>query len=203
MLAYAANTFARFSWAPAGACGNTWGLTEAATPVAVGGLPGLDIQIQTAFVAVGLAWVLAACFLALNRLAGMLTSGIPGMAGGSSMGAFLRTMAAGGAALMTGGAAAATGMLGAGRAGAAGVQGLLGAATAGASVSNYAPLGAAARQIYAGARAGMSGGAQARLGQLMAVTSATTTRQGQRTVQQLMGASRSTGHDQQHGGVRR
>ena len=46
----------------------------------------MDAALQAASAAVMTAWVLAACFLSVNRLAGMLTSGIPGMAGGQVSG---------------------------------------------------------------------------------------------------------------------
>ena len=70
-----------------------------------------DAAIQAASAAVGTAWILAACFLSVNRMAGMLTSGIPGMAGGQSVGGLVRMMATGAAATATVGGAAVVGGL--------------------------------------------------------------------------------------------
>ena len=70
---------------------------------------GVDAAMQAASAAVAMAWVLAACFLAVNKLAGMLTSGIPGMAGGQSIASLGRMVATGAAAGRHGWAAAAVG----------------------------------------------------------------------------------------------
>ena len=86
VLSYAANAFARFLLG-AILAGALWRhLDVFACPRSSPRRSGVDAAIQAALQAVAIAWVLAACFLAVNKLAGMLTSGIPGMAGGQSIG---------------------------------------------------------------------------------------------------------------------
>ena len=190
VLSYAANAFARF-FLGALVSGLLWTvlptLTQLAMPMGQVRLVTVDLKIQEAFYAVGLAWVLACCFLGVNRLAGVLTSGVPGMAGGQSVGAFLHMVTGTGAAMVMGGGAAVSGVLGAARMGAGGVQGAIGAARAVAALpAGGQSVGQAARAIYSGAMAGMQGGPQSALGQLMQRTSAVTQTAQRQTVRQLM-----------------
>ena len=190
VLSYAANSFARFFLGSLLA-GLLWAvlptLTQLALPIGQVRLVTIDLKIQEAFYAVGLAWVLACCFLAVNRMAGVLTSGVPGMAGGQSVGAFLHMVTGAGAAMVMGGGAAVTGALGVGRAGAASLQAASGAAPAlGQALRGQHTLGQAAREIYSGAMAGMQGGPQSQLGRLMERTSAVTQTAQRQTVRQLM-----------------
>ena len=189
-LGYPANAFARFFLGSL-LSGLLWGvlptLTQLALPIGQVRLVTVDLKITEAFYAVGLAWVLACCFLAVNRMAGVLTSGIPGMAGGQSVGAFLHMVTGAGAALVTAGGAAAYGALGVGRAGAAGVQGAIGAGgAAGRALLTQQSIGQAAREVYSGAMAGMQGGPQSQLGRLMGATSRVTQAAERQTVRQLM-----------------
>jgi type IV secretion system protein TrbL len=166
-------------------------------------LAAIDFTIQDSFYACGVAVVLAAAFLSVNRLASMLTSGVPGLAGGDNVGSVVRMVTSGVMAMVTGGAGLATAGLGAARLGAAGVQGALGAARALPSASTATSLGEATRQVYAGARTAMRGGAQAQLGQLMGVTQRLGERSGPLTVQHLMGVTHGGGRDQMYRGVGR
>ena len=193
VLGYAANSFARFFLGSLLA-GLLWTilptLTQLALPIGQVTLASVDLKIQEAVVAVGLAWTMAACFLNVNRMAGVLTSGVPGMAGGQSFGQLLHMVSGAGAAMVTGGGAAVTGALGMARIGAGGVQGVLGAAravdTVGALPAGVRGVGQAAREIYSGAMAGMQGGPQSQLGRLMQGTSAVTQAAQRQTVRQLM-----------------
>jgi len=208
VLSYAANMFARFLLG-AMLAGALWNTLNTLTAIARPGLPltltGVDFTIQEAFYAAALAAVLAACFLSVNRLAGALTSGVPGMAGGNSVGTLLRMVTVGAAGLLTGGAGVATGLLGAGRVAAGSVQGLIGAGQAVRLLTSggggTTTLGGAARQVYAGTRSGMSGGVQARLGTYMGQAQQVGDWGGQHTLRQLMQSRQ--GGDQAHGGVRR
>lgn len=209
VLSYAANMFARFLLG-ALLAGALWRHLESLTLVAI--LPrkaGLDMAIQGAFAAVATAWILAACFLSVNRIAGMLTSGVPGMAGGHTVGGVFRLLATGAAAAATLGGAAAVSTLGAARGLAAGGQALYGgtraaiqgvqAAHRGASLS----LGGTARAIYAGAKDAASGGLQEKLGTYMRAPTRFAARSGQQTLDHLMQGTRGAGqHDQTHGSVR-
>jgi len=160
------------------------------------------------FVAMGVLSYAAnmfARFLLGAMLAGALTSGVPGMAGGNSVGTLLRMVTVGAAGLLTGGAGVATGLLGAGRVAAGSVQGLIGAGQAVRLLTSggggTTTLGGAARQVYAGTRSGMSGGVQARLGTYMGQAQQVGDWGGQHTLRQLMQSRQ--GGDQAHGGVRR
>ena len=213
VLSYAANITARFLLGSL-LVGALWKhlatLTAVARPVNALTLTTVDIKIQEAFYAVGLAWVLGATFFGVNKLCDVLTSGVPGMAGGNTLNGFLRTVGAGATALLTGGATVAAGGLAAARAGAAGVQGAIGAgrATAGGlalmqrSGGGAYGLGAAVGYIGAGAHAAASTGVAGRLAQYMGSASTVAAQSGQRTLHQLMSA-RQGSHDQGHSGVRR
>lgn len=189
VLSYAANAFVRFFLGSLLA-GLLWNvlptLTTVALPLGQVRLQAIDLKIQEAVYAVGLAWTMATCFLAVNRMAGVLTSGVPGMAGGQSVGSFVHMVTGAGAALLTAGGTAAYGALGAGRAVVAGGQAVQGMAAASAHIPSTASLGAAARALYGGAQAGMHGGAQATLGQLMQRTSAVTQAAQRQSLRQLM-----------------
>jgi hypothetical protein len=201
VLSYAANAFARFLIGSILA-GALWDHLGILASIAMPGITATtDMLIQAAFVAAGTAWILASCFLSANRLAGVLTSGIPGMAGGSSMGAFLRGMAAGATGLATVTATATTMMVGVARGVAAGGQGLIGAAGAAwQGTGGHYRLGEVARHLYAGTQAGMQGGLQAQLGRTMQMASTLATRSGQQTIQHLQGASWRA-RDETHGGT--
>jgi type IV secretory pathway TrbL component len=190
VLNYAANAFARFFLGSLLA-GLLWGvlptLTDLALPMGQVRLATVDLKIQEAFYAVALAWTVAACFLAVNCMAGVLTSGVPGMAGGQSLGNLIHMMAGAGAAMATAGGAAVTTALGGARAMTAGGQALLGASSGAArALTTSQTLGQAAREIYGGARAGMQGGPQSHLGRLMGATSSMTQAAHQQTVRHLM-----------------
>ena len=203
VLGYAANAFARFLLGSLIA-GLLWNvlptLTDLALPIGQVRLVTVDLKIQEAFYAVGLAWTLAACFLAVNRMAGVLTSGVPGMAGGQSLGSLVHMMMGAGAAMVTAGGAAVAGALGAARVGAAGTQALLGAgAGASRALLSQQTIGQAAREVYSSAMAGMQGGPQSQLGQLMERTSAVTQTAQRQTLRHLM---QSGGGDTAFRGVR-
>ena len=190
VLGYAANAFARFFLGSLLA-GLLWGvlptLTQLAMPMGQVRLITVDLKITEAFYAVGLAWVLACCFLGVNRMAGVLTSGVPAMAGGQSVGALLHMVTGPAAGMVAAGGAAVTTALGAGRVGAAGAQAMLGAgAGASRALLSQHTIGQAAREIYSGAMAGMQGGPQSQLGRLMERTSAVTQAAQRQTVRQLM-----------------
>lgn len=178
-------------------------LSSLARPGVALSLASVDFTIQEAFYATALAMILGAAFLSVNRIAGMLTSGVPGMAGGQTLGSFVRMVAGGVAGVVTMGAAAGTGAAGIARVGVAGMQGMVGAGRSLPAALGTGSMGGAARQLYAGARSGMSGGAQAQLGQLMGVSTQVGNWSGQVTLGQLMGASHSGRGDQSYQGVRR
>lgn len=207
ILSYSANMFCRFLIG-AILSGALWRHLDKLTGLpSQPGLPtltGLDLSIQAAFVAAGVAWALALCFLSVNRLASMLASGIPALNGSGTFGTMLRTLVGAGAAVLSGGAAAAGVGLGAARGVAGAVQGVAGAAGAvPAALRGSAGFGEAARQIYAGAVAGASGSAQARMASYMGMASDVASSSRQQALQQFMGAGHSTGHDHGHIGVRR
>lgn len=189
VLSYPANAFARFFLGSL-MSGLLWNilptLTTVALPLGQVRLATVDLKIQEAVVAVGLACTMAACFLAVNRMAGMLTSGVPGMAGGQSLGSFLHMVTGAGAALLTAGGAAAYGALGAGRGIVAGGQAVRGLAAASEALPTTASLGETARALYSGARTGMQGGPQASLGQLMQRTSQVTQTVQRQSLRHLM-----------------
>jgi type IV secretion system protein TrbL len=198
VLSYAANCFARFLLG-AMLAGLMWRhLDIFAVSPALSQKVGLDAQVQAAMMATGLAWVLAACFLAVNRLAGTLTSGIPGMAGGQSLGSVGRMLATGGTAAAMVGGAAVTGGLGAAGGARAGVHAL-----AGLHSGSLGSLKEAARATYAGVQQGAHGQNLGRLTTLMRGADPTkmVERTAQVTLGQLMQAGR-TPHDQTHGGAR-
>jgi type IV secretory pathway TrbL component len=208
VLSYAANMGVRF-FLGALLTGALWAnlatLTAITRPTTTLRLAAVDFTVQEAFFATGVAIVLGACFLAVNRLAGMLTSGIPGMAGGQSMGSFLRMVTAGATTLLAGGAAAGAAGVGTLRLGAAGAQGALGASQAAGHLltsGGASGMGDAVRQIYAGAAAQMSGGAQARLGAYMGSASQVTRWGAEQALGHYMG-SRHGRHDEMHRGVHR
>ena len=184
-------------------------------------VPGLarkvseDAAMQAAFAAMGIAWILAACFLGVNRMAGMLTSGIPGMAGGQSLGSLARLVGTGVAAATTAGAATLAGSIGVAGGVRAGIQ-------AGAALHSggLTSLKEAARATYAGvttgarltlpqAGAGATTGAgpatmtqpqQDRLRDRWQAPSGSRNGRGRLTLAGLMG--RHGQHDQSHGGAR-
>jgi type IV secretory pathway TrbL component len=206
VLSYAANMFARFLIGTilAGALwANLSTLTAITRPVPTFSMATLDFTIQEAFFAAGIAAVLAAAFLSVNRLAGMLTSGVPGMAGGQNFHSVVRMAVAGVTGVMTAGATAGAGAVGLVRLGTAGAQGALGAARTAYSLPSGTRLLSAAQQITAGAGAAMSGGAQAQVARLMGVSTRVAQWGGQVTVDQLMASRRYGGGDQMHQGVRR
>lgn len=196
VLSYAANMFARFLLG-AMLAGVMWKHLDvfSVSPL-LSHKVGVDAAIQAASAAVAIAWVLAACFLSVNKLAGALTSGIPGMAGGGSLASLGRMVATGGAAVATLGVGA---MVGAGAAtgGArAGVQAL-----AGLHSGSVTSLGAAARATYAGVQSGAHGQDLGRLTALM--RGADPTRLLGATAQLTMQQSRRGGQaDVSHGGTR-
>ena len=212
-LSYIPNMAARFLLGSV-LSGLLWGHLDrlvslaSATPAGNPSLATVDIQIQTAFVAVGYAWVCGATFFGVNSLAGVLTGGIPGMAGGRTMGGFLRTMAAGAAGIMTGGAMAGAGVLGVARVGLGAVQGGIGGLGAAQQMltgqSGVHSIGEAARQVYAGVRSGANTREGQLLGQYMHRAAQVGTQQGQRTLQQLMLSNRQLSQrDHTMNGVRR
>jgi type IV secretory pathway TrbL component len=218
VLAYAANMFARFLLT-ALLAGAMWRhlehLAALATKMDFSSMRAVDLSMQAAFVAAVTAWALAFCFLNLNKLASMLTSGLPQLSGAGSFSAMASTLLGAGSAMLTGGASAAAGALGAAR-GTLGVGGgLIGGAqqlgsavrTAMGSASLAPNLGQAARQLYAGVQQGASAGYQSRLAQLMGqgATAATTTasHHGRQTLQQLMTVGRTARQDQAHRGIHR
>ena len=130
VLGYAANAFARFflgallrTAVGRAADAHTTRHADGPGPAGHGGP-----ENHEAFYAVGLAWVLACCFLGVNRLAGVLTSGIPAMAGGQSVGAFLHMVTGTGAGDGHGWGRRRDAVLGAARVGAGGAQATLGRA---------------------------------------------------------------------------
>jgi type IV secretion system protein TrbL len=206
LIAYSANMAVRFliTTILAGALWNHLAtLTALVRPQTTLTLAAVDFTIQECFYAAAVAVVLAAAFLSINRIAGMLTSGVPGLAGGDNVGSVVRLVTGGVMAMVTGGAGLATAGLGAARLGAAGVQGVLGAARAVDAPGTAASLGEATRQIYAGGRAAMGGGAQAHLGQLMGMTQRLGERSSPMTVEHLMGVGHSGARDQMYRGVGR
>lgn len=215
VLSYAANMFARFLLG-ALLAGVLWkNLDTFGLVPALARKVSEDAAMQAAFAATGTAWILAACFLGVNRMAGMLTSGLPGMAGGQSLGSLARLVSTGVAAATTAGAATIAGSIGVAGGVRAGIQ-------AGAALhrGGLTSLKEAARATYAGvttgarltlpqAGAGATTGAgpatmtqpqQDRLRDLMAGSQRITQRAGQMTLAGLMG--RNGQHDQSHGGAR-
>jgi type IV secretion system protein TrbL len=194
VLSYAANMFARFLLG-ALLAGVLWKNLDT-----FGLVPDLarkvseDAAIQAAFAATGTAWILAACFLGVNKMAGMLTSGIPGMAGGQSLGSLARLVTIGAAAVTTAGAATVAGSLGMAGGARAGVQAL---AMHGSGLES---LKETARATYAGVQAGAHGENLGRLSGALGDPARLTQRAGQLTLQQLMG--RSSSQDTSHSGAR-
>jgi type IV secretory pathway TrbL component len=211
ILSYAANMFCRFLIG-AILAGALWRHLDTLTGLpSEPGLPtlrGLDLSIQAAFVAVGGAWALALCFLSVNRLAGMLASGVPALTGAGTVGTMVRTLVGAGAAAGAVGAVGTGVVLGAGRGVAGTVQGLIGAGQATQGVGGMLAsgggergvFGEAARQIYGGAVAGASGGVQARLGAAMGTVADVATNSRQQALRQFMGV---TSRDDFHRGTHR
>lgn len=198
VLSYAANAFARFLLG-AVLAGVLWRHLDvfAVSPL-LSQQVGVNAAVQAASAAVAIAWVLAACFLSVNKLAGVLTSGIPGMAGGQSLGALARTVATGGALVATAGAAGVVGASAAAGGARAGVQ-----AIAGLHSGSLHTLQEAARATFAGVQAGAHGQHLGRLTTLMRGADPTRLMgvASQLTLRQLMQASRQP-HDQTHSGAR-
>ena len=162
VLSYAANAFARFLLG-AILAGALWRHLDvfSVSPL-LSQKVGVDAAIQAASAAVAIAWVMAACFLGVNKMAGMLTSGIPGMAGGQSMASLGRMVATGAAAVATLGSAAVVGGMATAGGARAGVQ-----AIAGLHGGSLGSLKEAARATYAGVRQGAHGQNLGRLTTLM------------------------------------
>jgi hypothetical protein len=198
VVSYAANAFARFLLG-ALLAGLLWQHLEAfAVSPLLARTQGVTVAMQAASAAVGLAWVLAACFLSVNKLAGMLTSGIPGMAGGQSIGALGQTVAVGAAIVGTAGAAGVVGASAATGGVRAGVQ-----AVAGLRSGSLTTLQEAARATFAGVQSGAHGQNLGRLTTLMRGGDPTRLMGAMShvTLQQLMQGSRQQ-HDQTSGGAR-
>ena len=195
VLSYAANMFARFLLG-ALLAGVLWKNldTFGLVPVLARKVSE-DAAIQAAFAATGTAWMLAACFLSVNRMAGMLTSGIPGMAGGQSLGSLVRMVTTGAAAATTAGAAAVAGGMGI----AGGSRAALQAAHA-LHQGSPQSLGEAARAIYAGVQAGAHGQIGSTLRGYMGDPTRVTQQAARLTLAQLMG--RTSQHDQASHGAR-
>jgi hypothetical protein len=163
----------------------------------------IDFTMQEAFYAAGVAVVLAAAFLSINRLAGVLTSGVPGMGGAEGVRGVLHMVTGGISSVVTAGAGVTTLALGGARLGAAGVQGLIGTAGALPGAVTAGSMGAAVRELYAGAQAGMRGGMQARVGELMGTAQRLGERSGAQTLQEFLHVRHGTLGDSTHRGVHR
>ena len=198
VLSYAANAFSRFLLGAIACRGTLAHLDVFSVSPLLSQKVRVDAAIQAASAAVAIAWVMAACFLGVNKMAGMLTSGIPGMAGGQSIASLGRMVATGAAAVATLGSAAVVGGMATAGGARAGIQ-----AIAGLHGGSLGSLKEAARATYAGVQAGAHGQNLGRLTTLMRGADPTRLMGAvsQLTLGQLMQSSRQQ-HDQTHGGAR-
>ena len=198
VLSYAANAFARFLLG-AMLAGAIWRHLDV---FSVSPLLSQKVGVDAPFKRPQPPWRLPGswrpAFWAVNKMAGMLTSGIPGMAGGQSLASLGRMIATGGAAAATLGSAAVVGGMATAGGARAGVQ-----AIAGLHSGSLGSLKEAARATYAGVRQGAHGQNLGRLTTLMRGADPTNLMgaTSQLTLGQLMQAGRQQ-HDQTHGGAR-
>lgn len=198
VLSYAANCFARYLIV-AMLAGLLWTHFDTIPLQIAQAAPGkVNVTLQEGILSAAIAVVLAATFLGSNALASMLTSGVPSMGGMQHFGQVINGISGGISGLLATGGGAVTGTLGAARGALMTGQGMVGAAR-GLAAGDVHSLGEAARQMYSGAKAGISGGAQQRVAELMGHSASFTQRHGSSTLDRLMHQRNPV--DRAHGGA--